>query len=64
MDSHNREHYCSFLGPVLFNTLIDDSDEKLQKIFLNFKDDTKLAGISNNPEDRNNILNDLESLEK
>ncbi|KAF1520265.1 hypothetical protein FQV19_0016856, partial [Eudyptula minor] len=38
----------SILGPVLFNTFINDTDSRIDK----FADDTKLSGAADTPEGR------------
>ncbi|KAF7254062.1 hypothetical protein EYD10_00684 [Varanus komodoensis] len=60
---------CSELGsqmmmdPVLFNIFMNDLDEEVQGICIKFADDTKLGGIVNIVEDRNNIQSHLDSVE-
>uniref|UniRef100_A0A803TCK4 Reverse transcriptase domain-containing protein n=1 Tax=Anolis carolinensis TaxID=28377 RepID=A0A803TCK4_ANOCA len=54
----------SVRGPVLFNIFINKLDEGLEGPIIKFTDDTKLGGITNTPEDRSRIQNDLNRLER
>lgn len=43
INGFSEKSIAPFLDPVLFNTLIHESDEKLQKIFLHFEYDIKIG---------------------
>ncbi|XP_070593160.1 tigger transposable element-derived protein 1-like [Erythrolamprus reginae] len=53
-----------FLGPVLFKIFISDLDEEIDGELIKFADDTKLAEITNTPDDRRKIQKDLDKLEQ
>lgn len=55
-----RETQVCILGPLLFKIFINHLDER--GIFIRFADDTKLSSISNIPEDRYKVWNDLNKM--
>ena len=47
---------------MLFNIFINDLDEKVQRMLINFPDDTKLGGIANTLGKRNRIQKGFDTL--